>query len=160
MSSEFLIARGDTAELFELIKASLDEVTGLITMTIIVAWRSSIRARGNNRFGRVGLNLLHQGITVIAFIGGVPSLSRGDDGLGIGRHGQQGIGLTHVGLFGACQGESDRVTQRINDAVNLGSETARRAAQSLRAVFFLAPAACWWARTAVLSIITSSSSRS
>lgn len=160
MSSEFLIARGDTAELLELIKESLDEVTGLITMMVIVAWRSSIRARWNNRFGRVGLNPLHQGITVIAFIGGVPSLSRGDDGLGIGRHGQQGIGLTHVGLFGACQGESDRVTQRINDAVNLGSETARRAAQSLRAVFFLAPAACWWARTAVLSIITSSSSRS
>ena len=152
MSSEFLIARGDTAELLELIKESLDEVTGLITMMVIVAWRSSIRARWNNRFGRVGLNPLHQGITVIAFIG--------DDGLGIGRHGQQGIGLTHVGLFGACQGESDRVTQRINDAVNLGSETARRAAQSLRAVFFLAPAACWWARTAVLSIITSSSSRS
>ena len=152
MSSEFLIARGDTAEWFELIKESLDEVTGLITMMVIVAWSSSIRARWNHRFGRVGLNLLHQGITVIAFIG--------NDGLGIGRHGQQGVGLTHVGLFGARQGESDRVAQRINDAVNLGSETARRAAQSLRAVFFLAPAACWWARTAVLSSITSSSSRS
>ena len=160
MSSELLITRSDTAELFELIKESLDEVTRLITMMIIVAWRSSIRARWNNRFGRVGLNLLHQGITVIAFIGGVPSLSRGNDGLGIGRHSQQGVGLTHVGLFGARQGESDRVAQRINEAVNLGSETAARAAQSLRAVFFLAPAACWWARTAVLSIITSSSSRS
>ena len=152
MSSEFLIARGDTAEWFELIKASLNEVTCLITMMIIVAWRASIRARWNNRFGRVGLNLLHQGSTVIAFIG--------NDGLGIGRHRQQGVGLTHVGLFGARQGESDRVAQRINDAVNLGSETARRAAQSLRAVFFLAPAACWWARGAVLSSITSSSSRS
>ena len=101
MSREFLIARGDTAELFELIKESLDEVTGLITMMIVVAWRSSIRARRNNRFGRVGLNLLHQGITVIAFIG--------NDGLGIGRHGQQGVGLTDVGLFGARQGKSDRV---------------------------------------------------
>ena len=152
MSSELLIARGDTAELLELIKESLDEVTGLITVMIIVAWRFSIRARRNNRFGRVGLNLLHQGITVIAFIG--------NDGLGIGRHGQQGVGLTHVGLFSARQGESDRVAQRINEAVNLGAETARRAAQSLRAVFFLAPASCGWARTTVLSIITSSSSRS
>ena len=65
MSREFLIARGDTAELFELIKESLDQVTGFITMPIIVPWRSSIRARWNNRFGRVGLNLLHQGIPVI-----------------------------------------------------------------------------------------------
>ena len=72
----------------------------------------------------------------------------------------EGVGLTRVGLFGAPQGESDRVAQRINDAMNLGSETAARAAQSLRAVFFLALAACWWARTAVLSIITASSSRS
>ena len=152
MSREFFIARGDTAELFELIKESLDEVTRLITMMIIVAWRFSIRARWNNRFGRVGLNLLHQGITVIAFIS--------NDGLGIGRHSQQGVGLAHVGLFGPRQSESDRVVQRINDAVNLGSETAARAAQSPRAVFFLAPAACWWARTAVLSSITSSSSRS
>ena len=152
MNSELLIARGDTAEWFELIKESLNEVTCLITMTILVAWRSSIRARWNNRFGRVGLNLLHQGITVIAFIG--------NDGLGIGRHSQQGVGLTYVGLFGARQGESNRGAQRINDAVNPGSETAARAAQSPRAVFFLASAACGWARTAVLSSITSSSSRS
>ena len=152
MSREFLIARSDTAELFELIKELLDEVTGLITMMIVVAWRFSIRARWNNRFGRVGLNLLHQGITVIAFIG--------NDGLGIGRHSQQGVGLTHVGLFGARQGESDRVAQRINEAVNPGAETPARGAQSLRAVFFLAPAACGWAPTAVLSSITASSSRS
>ena len=55
-------------------------------------YRQVIKRLWNNCFGRIGLNLLHPGITVIAFIG--------HDGLDIGRHGQQGVGLTHVGLFG------------------------------------------------------------
>jgi len=36
--------------------------------------------------------------------------------------------------------------------MNLGAQPAPRAPECLRAVFFLAPAACWWARATVLSM--------
>ena len=79
--------------------------------------------RRNNRFGRAGLNLRRQHITVIALVG--------NDGLGIGRCNEQDIGLTYVGLFGARQGEPDRLAKRINNPVALSSEIAARTAQSL-----------------------------
>jgi hypothetical protein len=44
--------------------------------------------------------------------------------------------------------------------MNFCAESAPRTSQSLRAMFFWAPAACWWARMAVLSIMTSSRSGS
>lgn len=152
MNGKLLIPRGDTTKLFKTIEESLDQVARLVAMPIIIARRVSIRARWNNRFGAAGFNPLYQGIAVIAFVG--------QYGLGIGRHIKQGIGLTNVGLFGAGQGESERIAECIDTTVDFGSESATRATQSLWAVFFLAPAACWWARIAVLSNITSSRSRS
>src|SRR5258705_8759345 len=44
--------------------------------------------------------------------------------------------------------------------MNFGGQSASRAADRLIAVFFGAPAACWWARTMVLSMKTSSKSAS
>jgi len=55
---------------------------------------------------------------------------------------EQRRGLGGVGVFAAGEREADGVAKRIDEAADLGAEPATRAAQSLWAVFFLAPAAC------------------
>ena len=51
------------------------------------------------------------------------------------------------------QEEADWVAQCIDQGMDLGAQTAARAANRLvLAGFFWAPALCWWARTMVLSI--------
>lgn len=148
VSNKFLIARGDTSELIEFIEKTLDQVACCIAMSVVSAWRPPVGARRNNRFSGHGFNVLNQGVAIIAFVR--------EYSLSVGRFIQQLNGLSNVGLLrtGQCEAE------RIDDGVNLGAESAARAAQSLRAMFFWAPAACWWARMAVLSSMMSSKSRS
>lgn len=152
MDSELVIAGGDAAELLKSVKETFDEVSRLITMSIVVAWRCPIGARWDDRFCMVGFNMLHQSIAVIAFIR--------DHSFSTAGLFKQGERLTDVGLFGTGQGEPDGIAERINDTEDFAAEAAARTTQSLWAMFFFAPAACGWARTAVLSSITSSKSRS
>ena len=59
--------------------------------------------------------------------------------------------------------QAHRVAQRVGGGVYLGAQAAARAAQPLGIRPPLdrrAPAACWWARTTVLSIISHSRSLS
>jgi hypothetical protein len=51
------------------------------------------------------------------------------------------------------QAEPDRETLRIDDNVDLGREPASAATETMICTPFFAVAACWWARTEVLSII-------
>ena len=80
----------------------------------------------------------------------------------IGFHcGQQLVGSDQVVCLAAGQEEVDRVAQRVDQGVDLGAQSAARAADRLvLAIFFWAPALCWWARTTVLSIIAYSLSAS
>ena len=52
------------------------------------------------------------------------------------------------------------MAQRIHREMDLGTQPAPRAPEGVRAVFFWAPAACWWARTIVLSMSSASKSAS
>jgi hypothetical protein len=84
--------------------------------------------------------------------------------------GQQGIGLQlrqqHVGTFqvaGLPTGEmkSSRVAEGIDRSVDLGAQSALAAPDGLVcALFFSAPALCWWARTMLEPIIAYSLSAS
>ncbi len=121
-------------------------------MTVEGAVGLAVGAGWNDRLGSGRLDRFHQGVGVVALVGG--------DGLGAGGFSQQGVGLRDVGFVRAGQGEAQGITQGVGDAVDFAAPAPARAAQSLWAVFFLAPAACRWARTAVLSSITSSKSRS
>ena len=152
MDGEFFIPCGDAQKLFHAIKEALDQITRLVAMLVVAAWRSSVGSGWNDRLRVRGYHPLHQGITVVALVRQHRS--------GLRRLVQQRPRLRDVSLLGAGQGEPQGVAERIDTAVDFGSEPATRAAQSLWAVFFLAPVACWWARIAVLSSITSSRSRS
>jgi len=58
------------------------------------------------------------------------------------------------------QNVAQRVTQGVDNGVNFGAQPPARAPQRLFARFFWAPAACWWARTTVLSMKIASKSLS
>lgn len=135
MCGEFFIARGDATKMFELIEAPFDQVARLVAMTVIVAGVLAVRARRNDGFGLLGLDPFDQGVRVVAFVR--------DHRAGPRRLVEQCWGLADVGLLGPGEGKADGVAQRIDDAVDFGSKAAPRTSQSLRAVFFLAPAACW-----------------
>jgi len=51
------------------------------------------------------------------------------------------------------QAEPDRETLRIDDRVDFGREPASGATETMISIPLFAVAACWWARTEVLSII-------
>jgi hypothetical protein len=65
-------------------------------------------------------------------------------------------------IVGLTRGErpSRQIPQSLDEAVNLGAQSPARAPDRLVAVFFGAPAACWWALTMVESRKTSSKSAS
>lgn len=152
MSGQFFISRGYPAELLEPVETSLHQITGLIAMPVTPASCFSVTARRNNHLRLLRFDPLHQCIRVIALVGNYC--------LRAGRLLKQRWRLRDVGLFCAREGETDRVAEGVDDAMDFCAKSAARATQSLLAVFFWAPAACWWARIAVLSSITSSKSGS
>src|SRR5581483_2687696 len=60
----------------------------------------------------------------------------------------------------AGQREDDRLASALGTEMDLGAEAATAPAEGLRAPFFRAPAACWWARTTVPSTKCKVQSRS
>ncbi len=128
MSGEFFIARGDASELLELAEEAFHEVVRLVAVSIIVPWCVAIRARRDNGKGALGLDMLDQRIGIIALVGdyrGPPA-----------RFFEQRRGLGDVGVFAAGEREGEGVAERIDEAVDLGAESATRAAQSLWVLFF------------------------
>jgi hypothetical protein len=66
---------------------------------------------------------------------------------------EQGVGSLLVMRLPSCQAEPDREALRVNDRVDLGCEPASGATETVISIPLFAVAACWWARTDVLSII-------
>ena len=93
-----------------------------------------VRARRNVRLRSAILNRTDQRIGIVALVG--------SDRLRAGGLFQQCERLRDVGLLGACYRERDRVAERVRNSMDFTAESAARAAQRLRTVFFLAPAAC------------------
>lgn len=74
---------------------------------------------------------------------------------------QYQLGLRVVGCLTWRQDEAERIAKPINRCVDVGGQPARRPTKSFRLLSPpVAPAACWWARTRVESIITDSKSGS
>ena len=127
--SEFVVARGQATKLFDPIEESLDEVPRLVSFPVEIARRQPVAARGNYRFGSRRGNRFDERIAVISLVG---DLAPGKD-------------------------QSQRIAQGIYAGVNLGGQAAPRPTDRLIATVFLgAPAACWWARTTVESMNSSS----
>lgn len=107
----------------------------------------TVTARRDHRLRAHSLDVGHQRIRIVVLVA--------DDRLSVQTL-DQGLGLRNIGDFAARQEPAQGITQRIDREMNLGTQPAPRASEGLRAVFFGAPAACWWARTIVLSMSSAS----
>jgi len=72
----------------------------------------------------------------------------------------QGLRLCYVRSFATSQKQTNGISQFINRSMNLCCQSTTRTSDVLRLFFFWAPAACWWARTMVLSMKSISKSGS
>lgn len=84
------------------------------------------------------LNALHECIGVIAFVTHHRLRGQARD---------QILCQRDISHLASTEQKPQRVAQSIDRDVNLGAQAPARAAERLRAFFFWAPAACWWART-------------
>jgi len=149
---KFVVSGCDAAELLETIEESLDEVSCLVAVPVDFALGVAIASRWDDRFGTGSLDDVDQGITVVTFVG--------DNRAGLDCL-NQGSPLRDIGHLAGGQNQTNRVAQGIDTSMNLGGQPAPRATDRLIATVFLgAPAACWWARTIVASMKSSSRSAS
>ena len=115
----------------------------LVDVPVNLAWRGTL-ARWDDRFGALADDEGEDRLGVIALVG--------DDVVAL-LAGQQADGLRHIVRLAAGQAQVDRIAERVDDDMDLAGEAAAGAAERLVfALDFLAPAACWCARTMVLSI--------
>jgi hypothetical protein len=70
------------------------------------------------------------------------------------------MGLRNVGHLTTGQNPAQRIAQSIHHSMAFGAQSTPRATERLCTFFYWAPAACWWARTAVLSMNNTSKSAS
>lgn len=124
---EFVVSRGEAAELLETVEESLDEVSCLVSMPVDLAWRIPVAAGQDDGLCARSLDDSNQCIAVVALVG--------DDCLG--RYGlDQGRSLCNVGDWSAGQDQADGVAQRIHASMNLGGQSAPRASDRLIATVF------------------------
>jgi hypothetical protein len=151
-AGKFVVSGCDTAELLEAIEESLDEVSCLVAVPVNISLGVAIASRWDYRFCTGGLDDVNQGIAVVALVG--------DDGAGRDCL-NQGSALRDIGNLASRQDQTNRIAECIDTCMNLGGQPAPRATNRLIATVFLgAPAACWWARTIVASMKSSSKSAS
>jgi hypothetical protein len=153
VSGRFIIACGDSSELLELADEILDEMARLIHLSVEISRRLAIALRWDHwRLARRHEGFDHALIGIEGFIGQQ----------GISFHlRQERVGTFEIMRLTAGQEERKRITQCVDHEMDFCAQPAFAAPDRLvLAIFFWAPALCWWARTIVLSIMAYSLSAS
>src|SRR5574340_2371 len=136
----------------EPVEKALDTVALGVEGTVRGARSVDTRAGWDHGRGAGTFNRLDGGFAVVPLVG---------NDVWRGKPCQQRLGLRVVGCLTWRQDEAERIAKTINSRVNVGGQPARRPTKSFRLLSPpFAPAACWWARTRVESIITYSKSGS
>lgn len=148
---EFVVARSDAAKLLNSGEETLDEISTFVIMDIVTAGLFSINTGWNDGFGTQCSNGLEKRCSIESFIG--------DDALNGLHVGEEILCFSDVMPLLPREDEPAQDAQAIDRSMNLGAQSPTRTAKTLLS-FFYAPAACWWARTIVLSRKTSSKSAS
>ncbi len=103
-------------------------------MPVRLALSRAVSARGNDGLGAGGFNRFDQGVAVVPLVGNNRSSWNGID---------QCSTLRDVRFLTAGQDQAQRVAEGINADMDLGGQSASRAADRLIATVFLsAPAEC------------------
>ena len=139
-STQLIIARGNAAELFELIEKPLHFLAQLVLLFIIPHLLGALRLAWHDRFDALIFKHLTDGITVIRSVHD-GSVKRGEGG-SLMPHKRKARGIV---TCSTGQDEGDPGLFLRTGGMQLGGKSAPRAAKSLgllAAVFFRAPAAC------------------
>jgi len=142
-SREFFVARRQSPELLDTIEKSFNKVAVFVNMVIVFSANNAVFPAGNDRLGVSRRNAYDKGAGVVSLV------SHNSQGI---KSIDQGLSLRYVRSFAASQKQTNRIFQSIHRSMNFCRQSATQAADVLRPFFFWAPAACWWARTMVLSI--------
>lgn len=149
----FFVPGRDGTELLDFGEEILNQMARLVDISVDVARQSAVRPGWDDRcFAGSGQGCKDPCIGIECFVGYQHvSLHRW----------QKSVGTRQIMGLSAGQMEADRVAQRIDQGMDLGTQSATRSPDRfIVAGFFFAPALCWWARTIVLSIIAYSLSAS
>ena len=130
---ELIIACCDGSKMFEFVEESLDEVTLAIKGKI--AWQRN-RAAGMGRNDRGDLPVGQKFDEGVGVVGLVTNQSSRTGIL------EQRLCADEIVGLSWCEQQLDGITQRIDERVNFGTQSATRSADRLLAVFFRAPALC------------------
>jgi hypothetical protein len=154
VGEELVISCRDAPELFQLVEEAFDEISLFVERLVVGERRTAIRFGRNDGFGSAFEDSLAQVIGVITFVG--------DDGLSLKAF-DQGVRLCDVVALTWPEQQADGIAERVGCGVDLCAQAAAGPAQTLGIcppLAIRAPAACWWARTMVESIISHSRSAS
>jgi hypothetical protein len=130
---EFVIARCDSAEVFDTTKEALDKVAALVNVAIKGARPGSVGARGDDRLRTAGRDGVDQGLGVVSLVG---SNRFGRDAV------EQRRGYGHVGRLSGCQAPPREVAEGFDQGMDFCGQPPARPANRLGALFLGAPAAC------------------
>lgn len=140
--------------MLELTEEALDAVAFLVEIGVVRALDLAVALGRDDDLGAVSSNPVGEMVGIVSLVGeGRAGLDTVDQLMGEG---------DVVALAGRGD-QSDRKPERLGGGMDFGAQAAARPTQALgiRPPFALrAPAACWWARTMVLSIISHSRSAS
>lgn len=126
--SQLIVSRGETAELFESIEESFDEIFRLVTMPVDFALREPIASRRDDGLSARGFDGFNQYIAVVSL---VSHNCFGRDGC------HEGGPLRDISELSAGEDQSDRIAQRIDRHMDLCGQPAPRSADRLISTVFL-----------------------
>ena len=142
---QFVIAGGNASEVFQLGEEALDQIALSVEPCAEVGFRPPIglwRDVGERPFVAEGCPY------TVGIIGLVRQHDcSGDDMI------EQIISRLPIMALPGGQAQSDREALPVDDRVDFGRKPASGATETMISIPLFAVAACWWARTEVLSII-------
>lgn len=153
VSGRLVITRGNCSVLLELAVEILDEMARLVQLFVEGAWAFAIALGRDHRVFPGRTKRFDDALVSIKSF-----VCQQRIGLQLR---QQRVGPLQIMRLTRGQEEGERIAQGIDQGVDFGAQSAFAAPDRLVfAVFFLAPALCWCARTMVLSIMAYSLSAS
>ena len=133
ISSELVIARGDTTVMLDFVPEALGEIALAVERKIAVAPLLSVFPWGDHWSDGSPSERVDQRVGVVSLVA--------DKSAWIGSFEQRFRG-SQIMRLPWCQHQIERIAQGIDEHVDLGAQSSARFSDGLRAVFFRAPALC------------------
>lgn len=143
--SQFVVAGGDAAEVLQFREEPLDQIALAIEAFAEAGFPFSVRFWRYVRRSPLLVDQLPDAVGVIGLISQHDHVRAEPI--------EQFIGGLAIMCLACRQVEPDREPLRVNDRMDFRCEAASGATETMISIPLFAVAACWWARTEVLSII-------